>query len=469
MMIGFFLIVVDSTIVTVANPAIKARFDASYHGVIWVTSAYLLTFAAFLLLGGRLGDRYGPKSLYLWGLTLFTGSSLGCGLSESIEALTGWRAVQGVGAALLTPQTFSMVTRMFPPERRGVAMGLWGTTAGVGMFVGPLVGGLMVDALGWQWIFLANVPIGAIGLALAWRLVPALPVRRHRVDIVGVLLSGAAIGLVVFGLQEGEHHEWSAATWGTIACGLGLLAAFVVWQARQRVEPLIPRKLFSHRDFGLSNAGIALTSFAVVGSAVPLMFYLQEVRGLSAAGAGLVTAPMAIATAVLAPAVGRLVDRLHPRAIIVPGFALLATALVWLSAEMDPTGPVWRLLIPLTLVGVAGACTWEPLAVTASRTVSPGLAGAGSAVYNAIRQVGAVLGSASIAALMSALITDDHSAAPSPAVREEPLAEAMSQSILMPALAAALGAVGALFFIGHPHPPNPTFHRDPERNVRTAP
>ena len=450
MMIGFFLIVVDSMIVTVANPVIKNEFDATYASVIWVTSAFLLTFAVFLLLGGRLGDRFGPKSVYLTGLALFTASSLWCGLSESIEMLIAGRVAQGVGAALLTPQTFSAITRTFPPERRGVAMSVWGATAGVGMLVGPPAGGVLVDGLGWQWIFLVNVPIGVVGLVLAARFVPALPGRRYRLDVLGVLLSGAAVGLIVFGLQEGQTHQWPWWIWGLITVGVALLVAFVVWQSVQRHEPLIPLGLFGHRDFDLSNAGIAMVSFATIGCAVPLMFYLQEVGGLSPTRAGLLTAPMAIATAVLAPIVGRIVDRTPPRLIVGSGFAMLATALVWLSLEMDPATPVWRLVLPMTMMGAAGALTWEPLAVIASRTLPPDLAGAGSAVYNAVRQLGAVLGSASMAALMVSLIGrgPGEAATELGEVAKGPFAAAMSMSMLLPASAAALGTIASLFFVG---------------------
>jgi len=473
MMLGFLLIVVDSTIVPVANPAIKAQFGASYHAVIWVTSAYLLSFAVFLLVGGRFGDRFGPKNLYLAGLALFSLSSLWCGLADSIGLLVGGRVAQGIGAALLTPQTFSLVTRTFPPQRRGVAMSLWGATAAVGLFVGPLAGGLLVDALGWRWIFLINVPIGAVGLALALWLIPNLPTQRHRLDMLGVMLSGAGIFLIVYGLQEGEHREWALQVWATIAAGLGLLVGFVVWQSIQRREPLIPLTLFRHRDFTLANAGIALTSFAVIAAVVPLMFYLQEIRGLSATRAALATTTMAVATGVLAPIVGRLVDRVHPRTIVGPGFTMLTIALVWLSLEMTTETAVWRLMLPLTLIGAAGAFTWEPLAVIASRTLPDDLAGAGSAVYNTLRQLGAVLGSAGIAALMISLMghePGEHAATRLPDVLKAPYADAMSDSMLLPAAAAALGAVTTLFLVGRPasviHAAAPTVGS--KRNVGVA-
>ncbi len=167
MMVGFFMILLDSTIVAVANPSIMAKLGTGYDTVIWVTSAYLLGYAVPLLVAGRLGDRFGPKNLYLIGLAVFTAASLGCGLSGSIGMLITARVVQGIGAGLLTPQTLSLITRIFPAERRGVAMSVWGATAGVATLVGPLAGGVLVDALGWEWIFFINVPIGIAGLALA--------------------------------------------------------------------------------------------------------------------------------------------------------------------------------------------------------------------------------------------------------------------------------------------------------------
>src|SRR6476659_7876062 len=251
MLVGFFMILVDATIVAVANPSIMAELGADYDTVIWVTSAYLLAYAVPLLLAGR----FGPKNLYVVGLTVFTAASLWCGLAGSIETLIAARVVQGIGAALLTPQTLSTITRIFPPERRGVAMSLWGATAGVATLVGPLAGGVLVDRLGWQWIFFVNVPIGIIGLGLAVLLIPVLPTQKHRFDILGVLLSGVGMLLIVFALQEGQSHQWAPWIWGTIAGGLGFMAGFVYWQSVNAHEPLIPLRIFRDRDFSLSNVG----------------------------------------------------------------------------------------------------------------------------------------------------------------------------------------------------------------------
>src|SRR3954451_13317254 len=405
MLVGFFMILVDATIVAVANPSIMDKLGASYDSVIWVTSAYLLAYAVPLLVAGRLGDRFGPENLCLLGLTVFTAASLWCGLAGSIGMLVAARVVQGIGAALLTPQTLSTITRIFPAERRGVAMSVWGATAGVATLVGPLAGGVLVDHLGWQWIFIVNVPIGIIGLALAIWLIPVLPTDKPRFDVLGVLLSGIGMFMIVFALQEGQAHDWAPWIWGTIAGGIGLMAAFLIWQYVNTSEPLIPLVIFRDRDFSLSNVGVATIGFVVTATFLPLMFYAQAVCGLSPTRSAMLTAPMAIATGVLAPFVGKIVDRSHPRPVIGFGFSVLAIAMTWLSIEMTPITPIWRLVLPLTAMGVGSAFIWAPLAATATRNLPPRVAGAGSGVYNTTRQVGSVLGSAGMAAFMPSRIS----------------------------------------------------------------
>jgi EmrB/QacA subfamily drug resistance transporter len=460
MMVGFFMILVDATIVAVANPAIMEKLGASYDAVIWVTSAYLLAYAVPLLVAGRLGDRYGPKKLYLLGLVVFTAASLWCGLADSIGMLIAARVVQGVGAALLTPQTLSTVARIFPAERRGMAMSVWGATAGVATLVGPLVGGLLVDGLGWQWIFFVNVPVGVIGVALAVWLIPELETEKLRFDLPGVLLSGIGMFLIVFALQEGQSHEWAPWVWGAMAGGIGFMAAFLVWQSVNVNDPLIPLVIFRDRDFSLSSLGVATIGFVVTAMMLPVMFYAQAVCGLSPTRSALLTAPMAIATGVLAPFVGKIVDRAHPRPVIGFGFSVLAIALTWLSIEMTPTTPIWRLMLPITAMGIGMAFIWSPLAATATRNLPPQLAGAGSGVYNATRQVGSVLGSASMAAFMTSRIGAEMPSVPPeapqgegsvtqlPAFLHEPFAAAMSQSTLLPAFIALFGVVAALFLLG---------------------
>jgi EmrB/QacA subfamily drug resistance transporter len=463
MMVGFFMILLDSTIVSVANPSIMAKLGAGYDTVIWATSAYLLACAVPLLLAGRLGDRFGPKNLYLVGLAVFTAASLWCGLSGSIAMLVAARVVQGIGAALLTPQTLSLITRIFPSNRRGMAMSVWGATAGVATLVGPLAGGVMIDTLGWEWIFFVNVPIGIIGLGLAAWLIPVLPTHQHRFDLAGVALSGVGMFLIVFALQEGQSGGWAPWIWAVIVAGVGFMAAFIYWQSINTHEALIPLGIFGDRDFSLSNLAVAVIGFVATAMSLPLMFYAQAVCGLSPTRSALLIAPMAIANGLLAPIVGKIADRSHPRPVVGFGFSVLAIALTWLSIEMTPSTPIWRLVLPFIAMGVGMAFIWSPLAATATRNLPSHLGGASSGVYYAVRQVGAVLGSAGMASFMPSRITSEMAVPPDgdtfaadggkgavlqlPEFVREPFSAAMSQSMLLPAFIALFGVTAALFMV----------------------
>ncbi|WP_181309753.1 DHA2 family efflux MFS transporter permease subunit [Nocardioides campestrisoli] len=403
--LGFFMILVDTTIVTVATPAIMEDLDADVNAVVWVTSAYLLAYAVPVLITGRLGDRYGPKRLYLIGLVLFTLASLWCGLTGSITGLVLARVAQGLGASMMTPQTMAVITRIFPASRRGSAMALWGATAGVATLVGPILGGVLVDLAGWEWIFFINVPVGIVAFVLAWRLVPRLDTHPHRFDWLGVALSGVGMFLLVFGLQEGQTYDWGTITgpisvWSLIVTGLVVLALFVWWQARNRAEPLVPLSLFTDRNFSLANLAIATVSFGFTAMGFPLMLYAQLVRGWSPTQSGLLLVPLAVGSILLARPVGRLSDRVHPRILTSFGFVAMGGALVWIAMILAPRTPVWELLVPLGLLGVGSAFLWSVLSTTANRNLPVQQAGAGAGVYNATRQVGAVLGSAGIAVLM---------------------------------------------------------------------
>jgi EmrB/QacA subfamily drug resistance transporter len=463
MMVGFFMILLDSTIVAVANPSIMVKLGTGYDTVIWVTSAYLLAYAVPLLVAGRLGDRFGPKNLYLVGLAIFTGASLWCGLSGTIEMLITARVAQGIGAAVMSPQTLSLITRIFPVERRGVAMSVWGATAGVATLVGPLAGGVLVDSMGWAWIFFVNVPIGIIGLGLAYWLVPDLPTHKHRFDLVGVALSGLGMFLIVFSLQEGQSHNWAPWIWAVLVAGVGFMSAFVYWQSLSNTEPLIPLDIFRDRDFSLCNAAAVVIAFAATGMILPLMFYAQAVCGLSPTRSALLTAPMAITSGVLAPIAGRLVDKAHPRPVVGFGFSALAIGLTWLSIVMTPTTPIWELVLPFFALGAAMAFIWAPITATATRNLPTRFAGASSGVFNATRQVGAVLGSAAMASFMTSRISgalgpmpDGGSGPPGgpgaglemPEFLRAPFADAMSQSMLLPAFVALFGIGAALFLVG---------------------
>ncbi|HEX7104445.1 MAG TPA: MFS transporter [Acidothermaceae bacterium] len=459
--LGFFMIMIDTTIVSVATPAIKDALHTDVNTVIWVTSAYLLAYAVPLLITGRLGDRFGPRNLYLIGLVIFTVASAWCGFTNTVEQLIIARAVQGLGAALMTPQTMTVITRIFPPTNRGQAMGMWGAVAGVAILVGPLLGGVLIDALGWEWIFFINVPIGVVGVVLAWRLVPSLPTHPHRFDVVGVGLSAIGMFMLVFGIQEGQTYDWAATVWVLIVAGLLVLAGFVYWQHRNSGEPLLPLALFRDRNFSLANTAITAVGFSVTAFGFPLMLYAQEVLGLSPTRSALLFVPMAVISGVLAPFVGRLADRMHPRYVAGVGLICVPVSMVWLSAVMRPREAILWLVLPLALLGVGNGFMWSPLSTTATRNLPLHQAGAGSGVYNTTRQIGAVLGSAAIAVLMqNRLDARMPGAAGSagagrtgklPPALHEGFSAAMAQSMLLPAAVIVLGLIAALCFARPAH------------------
>lgn len=464
MVIGFFMILVDTTIVSVANPAIKAALDPGTNNldnVVWVTSAYLLAYAVPLLITGRLGDRFGPRTIYLIGLAIFTLASVGCGLSDSLTSLVVMRAVQGLGAALMTPQTMAVITRTFPPNQRGAAMGLWGATSGVAMLVGPLAGGLLVDGFGWEWIFFVNIPVGIVGFILAWIFVPRLETHPHRFDMVGVVLSAIALFLIVFGLQEGEKFNWGIiwgpiSVWLLIGTGIVVLGLFIWQQAKTRSEPLVPLDLFRDRNFSIANIGIATVGFTVTSMSLPLMFFIQLARGLTPTQAALLMIPMAIGAGVLSPFAGKLLDRIDPRFLLVPGLTCVVLSLVWYSVLMNADTPIWMFLLPSALMGIGNAGMWGPLATTATRNLSPHQAGAGAGIYNTTRTIGSVLGSAAIAVFMQARLESNLPAAAEsgsgsfgggalPEVVVAPFSTAMAQTMLLPAVVLLIGVVAVLF------------------------
>ncbi|AXE39616.1 MFS transporter [Acidipropionibacterium virtanenii] len=467
MLIGFFMILIDTTIVSVANPSIQRGLSTSTTGVLWVTSSYLLAYAVPLLVTGRLGDRFGPRRVFLIGLVVFTLASLWCGLSNllpgsGIANLIVARAVQGLGAAVMSPQPMAVLTRTFPRENRGGAMALWGATAGVGTLIGPILGGVLVDGLGWEWIFFVNVPIGIVGVILVARLVPTLELHTHRFDWPGVAISGVAMFLIVFSLQEGNSYHWNGWVWSGVAAGVVIMGLFLWWQAVNRHEPLLPLDLFRDRNFSLANVAIATVGFAVTSLFVPLIYYFQLVHGMRPTESALMTAPSSILGLVLAAPAGRLTDRVHPALLAGPGVLLMSGAMWLYSAMLSPTIDWWWLLIPSVVMGAGSAFVWGPISTTANRNLPLHQAGAGAGVYNATRQLGSVIGSAAIAALMADRITSGLSKAsggraPSgaaasagsgalPDFLKGAFTTAMSQTILLPAAAVLVGAICAFAF-----------------------
>ncbi|WP_307795450.1 MFS transporter [Actinacidiphila acididurans] len=400
--VGFFMTLLDLTIVNIAIPDMVDHLDASLDEILWITNAYTLALAVLMITFGRLGDLIGKKNLFVYGVALFTLASLACGLSGDAAVLIGFRAVQGVGAAMLLPQTLSMIVDVFPAEKRGAALGVWGVVAGVSGAAGPTVGGVLVSDLGWRWIFFVNVPLGVLAVAGAvlW-IPPATRQVRHRFDLTGVALSSVALFLLSFALIEGQKYSWDAGIWATIGAAAVVGAVFLGHQRRrQDGEPLVPFSLFRDRNFTLMNAvGIAIT-FGVVGLFLPITVYLQSVLGYSAVKAGVILLPLSIGSFVTAGPATVLADRVGGRWVLFTGLAMFGGGLAWIMAIADAGGSWTGVIAPLFVMGLGTGCTFSPMAGEVMRNVPPRLTGAASGVNNALRQVGSVLAGAVIGAVL---------------------------------------------------------------------
>ncbi|WP_433170575.1 DHA2 family efflux MFS transporter permease subunit [Actinoallomurus sp. CA-150999] len=441
--LGFFMILLDGTIVSVATPTLVRSLHTDVNTVVWVTSSYLLAFAVPLMITGRLGDRFGPKRVYLIGMAVFVLASLACGLAASVQVLIAARVAQGLGGALMSPQTMSVITRIFPAERRGTAMGVWGAVAGLAGVGGPVLGGLLISPLGWQAVFFVNLPIGVAGLVFAWRVVPDLPTHGHRFDLVGVALSAVAMFCLTYAIQEGPVYHWGRITGlvsipALLAAGVILLAVFAVLQACHSAEPLIPPSLFRARNFTLASIAVAMLA-SCNNWGLPFMLYAQSDRGSTVLTAALLLVPSAVISGLVSPLAGRHVTRLHPVLLAGTGLGAIAASLVLLAVQLSPTTPLWALLLIIGLNGVGNGVAWTSVSAIASAALPPTMAGAGSGVYNTMRSLGAAIGAAGIGAVMQTRLTAEPAG---PAGH----ATAMGQSLLffVAMLLIALAAAAAL-------------------------
>jgi EmrB/QacA subfamily drug resistance transporter len=415
--LGFFMILLDLTIVNVAIPSIIDGLHASLDEILWVLNAYILAYAVLLITAGRLGDMFGAKRLFLIGLAVFTLASIACSLAQSPGQLILARVIQGVGGAILTPQTLSILTNIFPADKRGAAFGIWGAVAGVASVTGPTLGGFLVTNFSWQAVFWVNVPVGIVAFVLGIWLLPGIRLgREQNLDPVGVLLASGALFAVVFGLIEGQRYHWGTFTdvasfdaagghWGLFSipslfiAGAMLLVLFVLWD-RVQDQPLVPFSLFSDRNFTVGNGLAAIVSFGMMGLFLPLTIFLQSVLGFTALKAGLTLAPMPLTSMVIAPISGRATDRVGGKYILMFGLTCFAAGMglvVWVSSlNAGPT----TFTLPLILAGVGLGCTFAPMTTVTMQRVNPRLAGAASGLLNTTRQLGGAFGSAVVGAIL---------------------------------------------------------------------
>jgi EmrB/QacA subfamily drug resistance transporter len=406
---GFFMILLDMTIVNVAIPSMASAsggLNATLDQILWVINAYVLVYAILLITAGRLGDLYGQRNLFAIGLFIFTVASALCGLSQDPNQLVAARVLQGVGGALLTPQTLAIITGLFPPERRGAAFGVWGAVAGLATVTGPTLGGAIITYIDWRWIFYINVPVGIAAFIATFIVVPDLrPGRHHSWDVLGLLLSTAALFGIVFGLIEGERYKWGQVdSLGItipeiIGAGVVILVVFIVRESFQR-EPLVPLSLFKERNFAVANWVSAAISFGMLSLFLPITIYMQSARGFSALYTGLTLAPMSLTSMVVAPFAGRLADKYGGKYILTAGISLFTVGMASLAYVAGPNSTWSTFSVPAIISGLGMGMTFAPMTTVAMRNISPQLAGAASGVLNTIRQLGAAIGSAVVGAIL---------------------------------------------------------------------
>jgi EmrB/QacA subfamily drug resistance transporter len=363
-------------------------------------NAYTLTFAVFLLTGAALGDRFGRKRMFMIGVGIFTAASALAALAPSTDWLIAARALQGVGGAIVTPLTLTILSAAVSRDRRGVALGAWSGIAGLAVAMGPLVGGLVVEGISWQWIFWLNVPVGLLLLPLATQLRESYGPEKA-LDIPGLALASGGLLGIVWGLVNGNADGWtSSAIVASLAGGAALLAGFVAWELRAR-EPMLPMRFFRNRAFAAANGASLFMYFGMFGSIFLLTQFFQTAQGYSPLESGLRVLPWTAMPMVVAPIAGALSDRIGGRPIMATGLALQAVGLAWIAAVSTATVGYVSLVGPFILSGIGMAMFFAPVANVVLSAVRPQEEGKASGTNNAIREVGGVLGVAVLASIFA--------------------------------------------------------------------
>jgi EmrB/QacA subfamily drug resistance transporter len=396
-----FMAALDNLVVTMALPSIQRDLGAGLEELEWTVNAYTLTFAVLLLTGAALGERFGRRRLFVLGLATFTAGSAAAALAPSLDALLVARAVQGVGGAIVTPLSLTLLTAAVPEARRGLAIGAWSGISGLGVGLGPVVGGAVVEGISWHWIFWLNVPIGALTILLALRTLNESRGTATRLDIPGLTLAGLGLLGIVYGLVRGNQAGWSSAeVLASLAAGAILIGCFVRWELRAST-PMLPMRFFHSRTFAATNAVSFLMYLGLFGSAFLLAQYLQTGHGYSPLEAGIRTLPWTAVPLFIAPIAGILSDRIGGRPLMIAGLALQATALAWIATIASPTVPYGELAAGFFVAGVGMSFVLAPVANTVLSAVGPHETGQASGANNAIRELGGVFGVAILAAIFN--------------------------------------------------------------------
>jgi len=400
--IALFMTALDNLVVGVALPSIRIDLGGSIESLEWTVNAYTLTFAVLLIPGAALGDRFGRKRMFVVGLGIFTVASALAALAPSIDALIAARAVQGLGAAIVTPLTLTLLSEAVPTEKRGMALGIWAGVSGLGVALGPFVGGAVVEGIAWQWIFWLNVPIGIVLLPLALRKLSESHGQAGRLDLPGLGLAGFGFFGLTYGIVRATSLGWTSATVVvSIVAGVVLIGAFLWWE-RRATAPMLPLRFFRSRGFSVANGVSFAMFFGSFGAIFLLSQYFQTAQGYSPFEAGLRTLPWTGMPMLVAPIAGILSDRIGSRPLMTAGLALQAIALFWLAMVTSPDAAYSSLVIPFILAGTGMSLVFAPTANAVLSAVRPSEAGQASGATNAIRELGGVMGVAVLASVFSA-------------------------------------------------------------------
>ena len=401
--VALFMVTLDNLVVTNALVSIREDLGASLEQLEWTVNAYTLSYAVFLLTAAALGDRLGRRRVFVVGIAIFTVASALAAVAPSTDALIAARALQGLGGAVITPLSLTLLSEAFASEKRGLALGIWSGVSGLGVALGPVVGGAVVEGFSWQWIFWLNVPIG---LALAPAALSMLRESRGpnaTLDLPGVALASTGLLGVVFGIVRAGELGWTSTTVvASIAGGAVLLAAFVAWELRTD-SPMLPMRFFRNRAFAATNGVSLAMFFGTFGSIFLLAQFFQVAQGYSPLEAGLRTLPWTAMPIFVAPVAGILSDRIGSRPLMVAGLALQAAGLAWIAVVTTPT-MAYGLVVPgFVMAGSGMALVFAPAANAVLSAVRPEEAGQASGATNTIREIGGVLGVAVLATVFTKL------------------------------------------------------------------
>jgi EmrB/QacA subfamily drug resistance transporter len=399
--VAVFMATLDNLVVTTALPVIREDLHATVESLEWTVNAYTLTFAVLLLTGAALGDRFGRRRMLAVGLGIFTISSAAAALAPTAGALIAARAAQGVGGAIITPLTLTILSAGVPANRRGAFIGAWSGIAGLAVAFGPLVGGAVVSGISWHWIFWLNVPIGIALIPLALTRLQETHGPAGKLDLPGLGLASVGLTGIVWGLVRGHGQGWtSPEIIIALAAGAAVFALFVLWELRA-TEPMLPMRFFRNRVFAFANVASLLMFFGMFGSIFLLSQFFQTVQGYSPLGSGLRILPWTIMPMFVAPIAGALSDKIGGARLMGIGLTLQAAGLGSLAAVSTPTTPYWELVAPFMVSGIGMAMFWAPVANVVLAAVRPEEEGQASGAQNAIRELGGVFGVAVLASVWS--------------------------------------------------------------------